>query len=222
MTVLVIGASGIAGAIAAGLGAAGREVAHLIDTAVLDRPDATHGALVAILGDATVELVVFAHLDPAGFATHRITDLSEQDWDDAAERSLRQAFVALQQVHAVVADGTPIVLVLPNVGSVGVAGLVPLCTAVEGIRVMAKAVARRWGARSITVNTIEVELSAFMLGDSDDTSAVPQVPVLGSPALAEGSVVADVLGLLDVFTSPAGRAITGAFLMADRGTVMLP
>lgn len=222
MTVLVIGASGIAGAIAAGLGAAGREVAHLIDTAVLDRPDATHDALVAILGDATVELVVFAHLDPAGFATHRITDLSEQDWDDAAERSLRQAFVALQQVHAVVADGTPIVLVLPNVGSVGVAGLVPLCTAVEGIRVMAKAVARRWGARSITVNTIEVELSAFMLGDSDDTSAVPQVPVLGSPALAEGSVVADVLGLLDVFTSPAGRAITGAFLMADRGTVMLP
>lgn len=222
MTVLVIGASGIAGAIAAGLGAAGREVAHLIDTAVLDRPDATHGALVAILGDATVELVVFAHLDPAGFATHRITDLSEQDWDDAAERSLRQAFVALQQVHAVVADGTPIVLVLPNVGSVGVAGLVPLCTAVEGIRVMAKAVARRWGARSITVNTIEVELSAFMLGDSDDTSAVPQVPVLGSPALAEGSVVADVLGLLDVFTSPAGRSITGAFLMADRGTVMLP
>jgi hypothetical protein len=54
------------------------------------------------------------------------------------------------------------------------------------------------------------------------TVLVPQVPVLGSPALPAGSVVDDVLALLGVFASPAGRSITGAFLMADRGTVMLP
>jgi NAD(P)-dependent dehydrogenase (short-subunit alcohol dehydrogenase family) len=223
MTTLIIGSSGIARAVATGLAAADGDVVTLTDTAVLDDPSSAHDALVGLIGDSNIELVVYAHLDPAGFSIRPIIELSEQDWDDTAERSLRHAFVALQQIHTLVADGTSIVLVLPNVGAVGVSGLVPLCSAVEGIRVMAKAVARRWGARSITVNTIGVELSAFMLGDAEaGATAVPQVPVLGSPALAEGSVVDDVLALLDVFASPAGRSITGAFLMADRGTVMLP
>jgi len=131
--------------------------------------------------------------------------------------------VALQQAHGVLADGGRVILILPTVAATGVAGLVPLCTAVETIRVMAKAVARRWGARSITVNTIEVELAAFMLGDSDagDTE-VTMVPVLGQPALPPASAVDDVIGLIDMLASPAAGAITGALLVADRGTVMQP
>jgi len=223
MSTLIIGSSGIARAIATALAATDGDVVALTDTAVLDEPGKAHDALVSLVGDSAIDLVVYAHLDSAGFSTRPIIELTELDWDDAAERPLRQAFVALQQVHDLVADGTPIVLVLPNVGAVGVAGLVPLCSAVEGIRVMAKAVARRWGTRSITVNAIGVELSAFMLGDAEaDATSVPQVPVLGSPALPDGSVVDDVLALLEVLASPAGRSITGAFLMADRGTVMLP
>jgi NAD(P)-dependent dehydrogenase (short-subunit alcohol dehydrogenase family) len=223
MSTLIIGSSGIARAIATGLAATDGDVVALTDTAVLDEPGKAHDALVSLVGDSAIDLVVYAHLDPAGFSIRPIIGLSEQEWDDTAERSLRHAFVALQQIHTLVTDGTPIVVVLPNVGAVGVAGLVPLCSAVEGIRVMAKAVARRWGARSITVNTIGVELSAFMLGGAEaGVTAVPQVPVLGSPALPDGSVVDDVLALLEVFASPAGRSITGAFLMADRGTVMLP
>ena len=88
---------------------------------------------------------------------------------------------------------------------------------------MAKAVARRWGVRSITVNTIEVDLSAFMLGDAEATDVVvPQVPVLGQPALPPSSAVDDVLGLVDMLATPAAGAITGALLVADRGTVMQP
>jgi NAD(P)-dependent dehydrogenase (short-subunit alcohol dehydrogenase family) len=136
---------------------------------------------------------------------------------------MRAAFIVLQQVHAVIADGGRVVLILPTVAATGVADLVPLCTAVEAIRVMAKAVARRWGSRSITVNTIEVELAAFMLGDNDSTDAVmPVVPVLGQPALPPGSAVDDVLGLVDMLATPAAGAITGALLVADRGTVMQP
>ena len=136
---------------------------------------------------------------------------------------MRAALIVLQQVHAVIADGGRVVLILPTVATTGVADLVPLCTAVEAIRVMAKAVARRWGARSITVNTIEVDLAAFMLGDNDSTDAVmPVVPVLGQPALPPGSAVDDVLGLVDMLATPAAGAITGALLVADRGTVMQP
>ncbi|MBU6329789.1 MAG: SDR family oxidoreductase [Acidobacteria bacterium] len=225
MTLLVIGDSGIARAITVAMRAGDRSVATVTDTAVFEKRDTAAAALAAAIDGAAITTVVFAHLDPSGFRTAAITELTEPAWDTACERSLRHAFVALQQVHALVADGTPIVLVLPNVGAVGVAGLVPLCSAVEGIRVMAKAMARRWGARGITVNTIEVELAAFILGDlgaEGAGTAVPEVPVLGSPALAPGSAVADVVGLIDLLASPEGRAVTGAFLMADRGTVMLP
>ena len=73
------------------------------------------------------------------------------------------------------------------------------------------------------MNTIEVELAAFMLGDNDSTDAVmPVVPVLGQPALPPGSAVDDVLGLVDMLATPAAGAITGALLVADRGTVMQP
>ena len=163
------------------------------------------------------------------------SDLDEPAWEAAAERSLRAAFVVLQQVHAVVPDGACVVVVLPTVAAGGAAGLVPLCTAVEGIRVMAKAVARRWGARRITVNTIEVDLAAFVTGDhshdgdgdgDDGDSGAgtprPTVAQLGTAALPPGSAVADVAGLVEMLDSDVGAALTGALLVADRGTVMLP
>jgi NAD(P)-dependent dehydrogenase (short-subunit alcohol dehydrogenase family) len=183
-------------------------------------------SLRSLVGSGTVDRVVLAAIDPSAFRAAPITSLTEDQWDQAAEYSMRAAFVVLQQTHAVIADGGRVVLILPTVVATGVADLVPLCTAVEAIRVMAKAVARRWGARSITVNTIEVELAAFMLGDDVDrgagAAAVPVVPVLGQPALPPGSAVDDVLGLLDMLATPAAAAITGALLVADRGTVMQP
>lgn len=224
MTALVIGDSGIARAITAAFTADARNVVALTDTSALDDPGTAAAAISTLIGEEPVDLVVMAHLDPSGFMGAPITELSEEAWDRAGERPLRQSFVALQQVHALVADGTPVVVVLPNVGAVGVSGLVPLCSAIEGIRVMTKAVARRWGARSITVNTIEVDLATFVLGAADDPGAgsLPQVPVLGSAALPAAPILDDVMGLIGFFASSAGRAVTGAFLMADRGTVMLP
>jgi 3-oxoacyl-[acyl-carrier protein] reductase len=149
--------------------------------------------------------------------------MDEAAWDVAGERSLRAAMFTLQEVHRNIADGGRVVLVLPTVGAVGVTGLVPLCSAVEGIRVMAKAVARRWGARSITVNTIEVELSAFILGDEPVGDRVlPAVVTLGASALPAGSASRDVVGLIEMLSTDAGGALTGALLVADRGTVMQP
>jgi NAD(P)-dependent dehydrogenase (short-subunit alcohol dehydrogenase family) len=88
---------------------------------------------------------------------------------------------------------------------------------------MAKAVARRWGARSITVNTIEVELSAFILGDEPVGDRIlPAVSTLGAAALPAGSAVGDVVGLIGMLSTEAAGAVTGALLVADRGTVMLP
>jgi 3-oxoacyl-[acyl-carrier protein] reductase len=193
------------------------------DSTDLTEADAVRSAIVADAAGRPIDRVVLAWLDPTSFSSVAITDMDEAAWERAAERSLRAAFVDLQQVHAVVVDGARVVLVLPTAAVTGIAGLVPLCTAVEGIRVMAKAIARRWGARSITVNTVEVELSAFVLGDDPDSDVVvPTVPVLGASALPAGSAVDDVVGVIDMLFSAPAAAVTGALLVADRGTVMLP
>ena len=191
----------------------------------LDLTDAAAvGETLRALSDGNViDRVVLAAIDPSAFRSASICSLGESEWDQAAEFPMRAAFVVLQQVHSVIADGGRVILLLPTVVATGVSGLVPLCSAVEAIRVMAKAVARRWGARAITVNTIEVELSAFMLGDEDPEGVeIPVVPVLGQPSLPPGSAVEDVLGLIDMLSTPEAGAMTGALLVADRGTVMQP
>jgi len=225
-TLVITTGSGIGTSVATRLRDRGDAVIETDSSLDLADVAAVSDSLGSLVGSGTVDRVVLAAIDPSAFRAAPITSLSEVEWEKAAEYSMRAAFVTLQQVHAVIADGGRVVLILPTVATTGVADLVPLCTAVEAIRVMAKAVARRWGARSITVNTIEVELAAFMLGDDVDGGAsevaVPVVPVLGQPALPPGSAVDDVLGLLDMLATPAAAAITGALLVADRGTVMQP
>jgi NAD(P)-dependent dehydrogenase (short-subunit alcohol dehydrogenase family) len=225
-TLVITTGSGIGKSVATRLRDRGDAVIETESSLDLADVAAVSDSLGSLVGFGTVDRVVLAAIDPSAFRAAPITSLSEDEWEKAAEYSMRAAFVVLQQVHAVIADGGRVVLILPTVATTGVADLVPLCTAVEAIRVMAKAVARRWGARSITVNTIEVELAAFMLGDDVEGDAggvgVPVVPVLGQPALPPGSAVDDVLGLLDMLATPAAAAITGALLVADRGTVMQP
>jgi NAD(P)-dependent dehydrogenase (short-subunit alcohol dehydrogenase family) len=222
-TLVISTGSGIGASVAARLHARGDAVIETDSALDLSDAGAVADSLRSLVGSGTVDRVVLAAINPSAFRAAPITSLTEDQWDQAAEYSMRAAFIVLQQVHAVIADGGRVVLILPTVAATGVADLVPLCTAVEAIRVMAKAVARRWGSRSITVNTIEVELAAFMLGDNDSTDAVmPVVPVLGQPALPPGSAVDDVLGLVDMLATPAAGAITGALLVADRGTVMQP
>ena len=203
VTIVFAGRAGIGRAVVDRLRDRGDDVI-VLDGDSLDLTDAvaTRAALDAGLDGRNATRMVWAWLDARAHVAAPITSLDEAGWDAAAERSIRAAFVAWQ---------------------VGVVDLVPLCTAVESIRVMGKAIARRWGARSITVNTIEVELSAWLLGDDEPGAVpVPSVPVLGQPALAPSSAVADVVGLIDLLSGAGSGAITGTLLVADRGTVMQP
>jgi len=225
MTVVVGADRGIGRAIFDGLRNVGSVdvVVGLGDEIDFSDPAAVAASLAEIATRGTIGRVVFCFVDESAFTPVPIVEMDEPEWDAAGERSLRAAFVTFQEVHRNIVDGGRVVLVLPTVGAVGVAGLVPLCSAVEGIRVMAKAVARRWGARSITVNTIEVELSAFILGDEPVGDRIlPAVSTLGAAALPAGSAVGDVVALIGMLSTEAAGAVTGALLVADRGTVMLP
>jgi len=222
-TLVIASSSGIGSSIAQRLRDRGDHVLQIDPAVDLTNAESVGQELRSLSEGRVIDRVVFAAIDPSAFRAAPITSLDESEWDQAAEYPMRAAFIVLQQIHSVIADGGRVILVLPTVVATGVSGLVPLCSAVEAIRVMAKAVARRWGVRSITVNTIEVELSAFMLGDDDPNGVeIPAVPVLGQPSLPAGSAVDDVLGLIDMLATPAAGAITGALLVADRGTVMQP
>jgi len=222
-TLVIASSSGIGSSIAQRLRDRGDHVLQIDPAVDLTNAESVGQELRSLSEGRVIDRVVFAAIDPSAFRAAPITSLDESEWDQAAESPMRAAFIVLQQIHSVIADGGRVILVLPTVVATGVSGLVPLCSAVEAIRVMAKAVARRWGVRSITVNTIEVELSAFMLGDDDPNGVeIPAVPVLGQPSLPAGSAVDDVLGLIDMLATPAAGAITGALLVADRGTVMQP
>ena len=219
-TLVLSGDSGIGAAIARRLGERGDRVVTLPDGL-----DVTDAAAVAegLAPIEPVDVVVLARIEPSAFVARPAVELDEAAWDDACERTIRASFVLLQQAHAVVRDHGRVVVVLPTVAATGVAGLVPLCTAVESVRVMVKAVARRWGARGVTVNTIEVDLDAFVRGDDAvEGTSVPSVPVLGQPSLPDRDAVADVVGLIDLLAEPSAAGLTGALLVADRGTVLQP
>lgn len=215
-TALVVGATAAAAGLAERLVARGTEVARVEPT-----PDTTPTAAIdaeaARLGAPSV--VVVAHLDPAAADARPLVDLAPEEWDAAGERSIRTFLQVLQAAHGVVPDGGRVVVVLPSVATIGVPGLVPMCTAVEAMRVMAKVAARRWGARGVTVNVVLVPLDAF-LGDA--TPAGATVPSLGLAALGERDALDDAAGLVAVLAGPDGRALTGATLGADAGTVMVP
>lgn len=223
VAVVVGSGAGLGRALVSALAARGRDVRGVSAAEVdLTDPEAVRTALDVAVGGTAPSLVVLAHLEVASFRSVPLIELDDEAWEATAERSLRAAVVVLQQAHAVVSDGARVVIVLPTAAATGVPGLVPLCSAVEGIRVMGKAVARRWGERGITVNTIEVDLAAFIGAAAPGGPEVPAVVQLGTSALGPGSAVDDVAGLVEVLASDPGAAVTGALLVADRGTVMVP
>ena len=215
-SVLLVGSGAAADGLVERLGGRGSEVAH-VDPCTAVSPAAAIDLAAARLGVPAV--VVLAHLDPAAASARPLVELGDAEWDAAGERSIRVALHVLQEAHRHLPDGGHVVVVLPSVATIGVPGLVPMCTAVEAIRVMAKVAARRWGARGITVNVVLVPLVDF-LGEATPVGAA--VPSLGLASMPDRDALDDAAGLVTLLSSPDGRALTGATLGADGGTVMLP
>ncbi|GEM_PF-507587 len=198
----------------------GHTVGHVDPGTAVD-PRASFDAAFDVVAEqiGVPEVVVLAHLDPAAATAGPLIELDPETWDAAGERSIRVALQLLQAAHRHLPDGGRVVVVLPSVATIGVPGLVPMCTAVEAIRVMAKVAARRWGGRGITVNVVLVPLDAF-LGEA--TPAGAAVPSLGLASLGERDALDDAAGLVLMLAGPDGTALTGATLGADAGTVMVP
>jgi len=172
---------------------------------------------VELEGASTADCVVYVCGDVDAAVPGALDELDAAAWDRRGERVLRDALTALQDAHrALSASGGRVVLVAPTAGIPGAPGLVPLVTAVEGVRAMAKSAARQWGAVGITVNTVLVPIEVLAPATAGVTSFLPPSALGGAPT------VADVAGAVLAFADPDRHGVTGATVVVDGGSVMAP
>lgn len=177
-----------------------------LNAAVYESLDAAAG------GSDRVHVVV--HLPAVAPSPRPLAETSEADWDAHGEAQLRAALVACQAAFAHLREhGGRIILVTPTAGLVGAAGFVPIATATEGMRALAKSAARQWGQYGITVNCVAPSL--VLLG-ADAPAAVDP------PALGRAATVEDLARTIAVLASDAAASITGATIPVDGGVVMMP
>ena len=113
---------------------------------------------------------------------------TEAQWIDACEATLDGAYRLAQAAHDHLAESKGrLVFVVPTIAMGGAAGFAPFAAAAEGIRALAKGVAKTWGKDGITVNTIAVAApQVFGIGSEAISNALslspPALGTIGDPA----------------------------------------
>ncbi len=223
--VVVGGETGAAGALAAGLGDLGIAVAT-VDSTTLDGRHEFRAALegsVQQLGP--LDGVVMASVGVEPTLRGAVADLSSEAWSSRVEVPMRRTLVCFQGVlDSLDGSGGTMVVLAPTLSLVGAAGFGPWAAVSEGQRALAKAAARAWGRRSVTVNCVAVPATllatATTTDDGDDTA--PDRPGHPTPALAYPDMRADVAPVVRTFFSPTWRSVTGTTVAVDGGVWMTP
>jgi 3-oxoacyl-[acyl-carrier protein] reductase len=160
---------------------------------------------------APFRVLVHVPTDAAAAERAPLAAIDEVAWEERGEAVLRSALWSCQGAHSLMAGngGGRIVIVTPTIGLVGCADRVPLATAAEGMRTLAKVAARQWGAAGITVNCVAVSV--------DPVAGGPLPPALGRTA----DVRHDVAAAVALLAGESAHAITGVTIPVDGGVVML-
>jgi NAD(P)-dependent dehydrogenase (short-subunit alcohol dehydrogenase family) len=171
------------------------------------------------LGPAQV--VVHSWTPPISLTSAPIDSLSFEQWREAVHTSVKCTIYCLQTAHDhFEGRGGSIIVLGPVLSLVGVAGLVPLCTALEAQRTLVKSAARQWGRKGIRVNWVAIGEGNYPALAS---AAIPQVLGPQPPALGRVPDIGDdAAALVSLLGNDAARAITGATLNMDGGNWMVP
>jgi 3-oxoacyl-[acyl-carrier protein] reductase len=214
-------------AVVTGTIAAGEIVAGLRERGVvadlLDPAPPYSDALAAL--DAQQQLTDFIWApDPQPSEPTDIADLAADEWVRLGQQPLRDFFQWCQAVSGLLGPGggrpARVIVLVPSMALAGSPGQVAWTTAAEGQRSLAKALARAWGTRGITVNTVAVPV-AVLTGHGADESAPldrPGLQPLSLPALP--TLRNEVAAVLASLLEPAWAAVTGATLAVDGGQWM--
>jgi 3-oxoacyl-[acyl-carrier protein] reductase len=219
--IVTIGSAGIGAALVAALRARGVDAIAVSTNAADSRTDLA--ALFSLASPGRpLGAVVHAHLDAGTLASDPLAGIDDDTWDERCESQVRHAIHVFQAAFDVFGPGAPtgwaprrLVAVVPTIAILGAPGLVPLATAVEGIRALVKSTGRQWGPNGITANCVAIPLEASAEGaPTGPVVATPSLPPTADPVEDAADAVAALLG-------PAGAVLNGQTLIADRGTVMV-
>lgn len=233
--VLVTGtASGIGAAIAAGLAAAGTDVACLDVQAheVPVGPGRVHVVEVDVSDAAAVDAAVGEAWDALGPLTGCVTCAAIEEprapaheLDPAVARRVLEInvlgtlYTTQAVVRRLVAAGLPgsIVLFGSMLSTVAMPGLSVYGSSKGAVAQLARGLAVDWAPHGIRVNTVapgvvNTPMSAVSLADPVRSAAIRESTPLGRPA--EVQEIADVVGYL---LGPTSSYVTGALLNVDGG-----
>ncbi len=223
--VAVVGGDTDGGAeLAAGLRDLGATVAPLDLAALAGREDlrVALDATTRRLGPLDGVVVASVGIGPTRHAA--VAELDGEAWAARVELPLQRTLTCFQGAIGSLRDGGgTVILVIPTLSLVGAAGFGPWAAVTEGQRALAKAAARAWGQRAVTVNCVAVP-GALLRNAPDGSGAETYVDRPGQPAPALGrpTMRADVAGVVHALLSPAWRSVTGATVAVDGGVWMTP
>ncbi len=214
---LIVGAGDPADAVAVGLEARGWAVTRMADDTLEWTDDTVDSRLP---GRDPIDLVVHARYPAPARRRSALVDLSDEDWYRMADEPLEAAVRLARSAHADLAatSGTMVFLV-PLMASAGGDGFAPMATAAEGIRIMAKSLAKTWGHDGIRVHALTLDPSAFLA--EADAAGMAEANSLHDPPLGRvPDLAAEVAPIVDALAGDDFASLVGASLVVDGGLWM--
>ena len=216
-TALIIGAGDPAEPVARGLAAADWAILRVDD----DTLAWTDDTLAEQFPDVDrLDLVVHARYPARARTRSMLTELTAEEWrimaDEPLEAAIRLARAAYPALHS---GGGTIVFLVPLMASAGGEGFAPMATAAEGIRLLAKGLAKTWGHDGIGAHAITLDPSAFLAAAA--AAGMAEANSLHDPPLGRvPDLEAEVAPIVDSLTSDDLSALVGASLVVDGGLWM--
>ena len=148
-----------------------------------------------------------------------IDEMTEDDWAAACDAPLEAGIRVARGAHRHLAarQGT-IVFCVPLVGAAGASGFSALAGLAEGLRVLARSLARGWGVDQIRSHALTLHPSMFL--SRQHAAAAVGATALHDPALGRLPSAAEIAAVIDSLADPAAAGLTGASLVMDGGAWM--
>ena len=224
----------IAAALAEGLRAAGARVAVLTDAprplpagvtiipTEFDSRSSVESALdAAIAATGAPACIIHASAPASALRSATVAGLTDGRWREDCLGALKASFFTLQACFAAFREqGARILMTGPALSLVGAEGLLPLTTAIEGQRALAKSAARQWGRQGVIINWLAVASTVF--APELVEASLPR-PVSPEPlALGAAPTLPELVPLILALAGDPGAVLAGATLCLDGGEVMAP
>ncbi|MEQ8840513.1 MAG: SDR family oxidoreductase [Acidimicrobiales bacterium] len=221
-TALIVGAGDPADGIAAGLADEGWEVLRLADDDLAWTDQTISEQLPGPNGadHEGLDLVVHARYPAPSRRRADLMDLTPDDWHRMADEPLEAAVRLARSAHPhLAASKGTLVFLVPLMASAGGEGFTPIACAAEGIRLLAKSVAKSWGDHEIRVHAITLDPGAFL--SPADAEGMAEANSLQDPPLGRvPDLTTEVAPILAALTTDDFTALVGASLVVDGGLWM--